>query len=228
MPKPRVTDLIAHHGLTLPEPTRAHLRRVGIWCDPTLSIEEVRRESPAEWRIRGKESGGATAEIGRYVGYCREDGGALSWLQRVRNFMPNGIQAIVLATNSLVRLDMYRYETSYDLLITRHWLHSESERGRPRLWHETLFLARFGVIEWELWGKDKKYRGVIAPRFLASHGSEIPIPEAFRLPVFKMGEAVPSIGCHQPHLLAAPLPETLPNGDERSSGSTTAGSGEAV
>lgn len=217
MPKPKIGDLIARHGLTLPEPTRTHLRRVGIWCDPTLSVEQARWVNPKEWRIRGKESGGATAEIGRYVGYCREDGSALPWLQRVRNFMPNGIHAIVLSAEPLVRLDMYRYETSYDLLISRHWLQLESEPGRPRLACETLFLARFGMIGWELWGKDKKYRGSVAPHFLDRSGSEIEIPAAFRIPIFKLTESVTTIGCKQPNLLEAPLstissyPDVLPS-----------------
>jgi hypothetical protein len=202
-----MADVIVRHGLTLPERTRTHLRQVGIWCDPNLSVE-LRWATPPEWRIRGKESGGATAEIGRYVGFCREDGSPLPWLQRVRNFMPNGIQAIVLAPESLVRLDMYRYETSYDLLITRHRLGRATPQSRARLENEILFFSRYGVIEWELWGKDRKYRGSVAPRFLARNGNELAIPEAFRIPVFKMVEGATSIGCRQPCLLEAPLPDS--------------------
>jgi hypothetical protein len=215
MPSPGMADLMVRRGLTLPERTRNHLREAGIWCDANLSVEELKWLTPVQWRIRGKESGGSTAEIGRYVGFCREDGTALPWLQRVRNFMPNGTQAIVLAENSIARLDIYRYETSYDLLITRHWLHREGERGRPKLWHETLFLARFGAIDWELWGKDKKYRGSVAPRFLGRNGREIPIPETFLVPVFKAVEGVTTIGCRQPYLLEAPLPETASPQEQR-------------
>jgi len=145
------------------------------------------------------------SKAGRYVGFCKEDGDALSWLYRVRNFMPNGMHAVVLAPVSLVRLDLYRYETSYDLLITRHWLHREKEEDRPKLWNETLFSARYGVIELELWGKDKKFRGGIAPRFLGRNGDEVSVPKPFKLPVFKMVEAVTDVGCRQPHLLQEPL-----------------------
>ena len=206
MPHPKKEDLIARRGLTFPERTRSYLRQVGIWCDANLSIEEQRWLIPAAWRIRGTESGGAVAEIGRYVGFCREDGNSLSWVQRVQNFMPNGVHAIVLAEESLVRLDIYRYETSYDLLITRHWLHHEPGQNRPRLRNETLFFARYGVIEWELWGKDKKYRGAVAPRFLGRNGSDLLLPDQFRLPVFKMVEGVTALGCRQPYLLEAPQP----------------------
>lgn len=207
MPHPKREELIARRGLMLPERTRNYLRQAGVWCDANLSVEEQRWRTPVEWRIRGKESGGAVAEIGRYVGFCLEDGGSLSWTQRVRNFMPNGIHAIVLAQESLVRLDMYRYETSYDLLITRHWLHREQERGRPRLWNETLFFARDGVIKWELWEKDKKYRGAVAPHFLQRNGAEFSVPETFRMAVYKMVEGVTAIGCRQPCLLEPPVPE---------------------
>ena len=45
----------------------------------------------------------------------REDGSPLSWLQPVKNFMPNGLHSILLAKGpTIVRLDMYRFETSYD------------------------------------------------------------------------------------------------------------------
>ncbi len=204
MPKSRNADMTARRGLSFPETTRSYLRQVGIWCDPSLSVESTAHT----WLIRGKESGGAVAEIGRYVGFCRADGESLPWLHRVRNFMPNGIHAIVLAPDSLVRLDMYRYESSYDLLVTRHWLHRDGERGRPKLRNEILYFARYGVLEWELWGKDKQYLGAVAPRFLGKNGEELPVPEKFRLAVFKMVEGVTTVGCRQPHLLETPLPAT--------------------
>ena len=207
MPRQGREELMARRGWMLPERTRRHLHEVGIWCDANLSVEH--QKSTGRWLIRGRESGGAVAELGRYIGFCGEDGCALPWLYRVKNFMPNGFHAVVLTPDPLVRLDLYRFETSYDLLLTRHWLHREKENERPRLWNESLFTARYGTIDWELWGKDKRYRGGIAPRFLGRNGDEISIPETFRLPVFKIVEAVTEIGCRQPHLLEAPLPLQL-------------------
>jgi hypothetical protein len=80
-------ELIARRGLTLPEPTLTRLRTVGIWCEANLTVQ--RRDQ--DWLIRGQESGGAVNDIGRYVGFCKEDGSPLSWLQPVKNFMPNGL-----------------------------------------------------------------------------------------------------------------------------------------
>lgn len=202
MPKPSIAEIVARRGLALPERTRSHLRSIGIWCDPSLSIE--RRASTNDWLIRGKESGGAVAEIGRYVGYCREDGESLPWLYRVRNFVPNGVHAVVLTSGPIVRLEVYRYETSYDLLISRHWLHHEKEDERPKLWNEVLFSARYGVIELELWGKEKRFRGGVAPRFFGRNGDEIATPAAYQQPIFRIVEAVTSVGCNRPHVLREP------------------------
>jgi len=93
-------ELIARRGLTLPEPTLTRLRTVGIWCEANLTVQ--RRDQ--DWLIRGQELGGAVNDIGRYVSFCKEDGSALSWLQPVKNFMPNGLHAILLAKGPIVRL----------------------------------------------------------------------------------------------------------------------------
>ena len=199
--------IVARRGLTLPDETRSRLHAVGVYCDPNLSVQ--RQHQAERWVIRGQESGGASAEIGRYVSFCREDGSALAWLQPVRNFMPNGVHAIVVVPDSLVRFDMYRFETSYDLLITRHWLHESEQKGKPELWNEILFFARHGVLERELWGKDKMYRGGIAPTFFQRNGEEMNVPEKFRMPVFKMTEGVTCTRCSHQHLVEAPLPPSL-------------------
>ena len=165
-------DLIARRGLTLPEPTLTRLRTVGIWCEANLTLQ--RRDQ--DWLIRGQESGGAVNDIGRYVGFCKEDGSALSWLHPVKNFMPNGLHAILLAKGPLVRMDMYRFETSYDPLITSHTLTPEEGTPKPKLETRLIFFHRFGVLERELWGKDKMFRGAVAPEFFMSNGSEARVP----------------------------------------------------
>jgi len=162
-------ELIARRGLTLPEPTLTRLRTVGIWCDANLTIQ--RRDQ--DWLIRGQESGGAVNDIGRYVSFCKEDGSPLSWLQPVKNFMPNGLHAILLAKGPIVRMDMYRFETSYDLLITSHTLAPEEGTPKPKLETRLIFFHRFGVLERELWGKDKMFRGAVAPEFFMSNGTRI-------------------------------------------------------
>jgi hypothetical protein len=137
-------ELIARRGLTLPEPTLTRLRTVGIWCEANLTLQ--RRDQ--DWLIRGQESGGAVNDIGCYIGFCKEDGSALSWLQPLKNFMPNGLHAVLLAPGPIVRLDMYRFETSYDLLITSHTLAPEEGKPKPKLETRLIFFHRFDNIRW--------------------------------------------------------------------------------
>src|SRR5215467_2039165 len=157
-------ELIARRGLTLPEPTLTRLRTVGIWCEANLTVQ--RRDQ--DWLIRGQESGGAVNDIGRYVGFCKEDGSALSWLQPVKNFMPNGLHAILLAKGPIVRLDMYRFETAYDLLITSHALVTEEDKPKPKLETKLIFFHRFG--------------------FFMSNGSEARVTHLYQQAIFKMTE----------------------------------------
>ena len=110
------------------------------------------------------------------ISFCNEDGSALNWLQPVKNFMPNGLHAILLAKGPLVRMDMYRFETSYDPLITSHTLTPEEGTPKPKLETRLIFFHRFGVLERELWGKDKMFRGAVAPEFFMSNGSEARVP----------------------------------------------------
>ena len=80
----------------------------------------------------------------------------------------NGLHAILLVKGPIVRLDIYRFETSYDLLITSHTLAPEESEPKPKLETKLIFFHRFGILERELWGKDKMFRGAVAPQFFMS------------------------------------------------------------
>ena len=116
---------------------------------------------------------------------ARKTAAALSWLQPVKNFMPNGLHAILLAKGPVVRLDMYRFETSYDLLITSHTLVSDEDKPKPKLETKMIFFHRFGILERELWGKDKMFRGAVAPQFFMSNGSEARVPHVYQQAVLQ-------------------------------------------
>ena len=197
---------ITRRGLSLSQEILSRLRSAGISCDATLKV--VTTES-GKVAIHGRESGGAIDEIGHYVGFCKPNGTSLGWLYPIRNFMPNGPHAVVVA-EELVRLDMYRFQTSYDLLITHHSLKRLEEGGRLRLWNELIFFARFGTLERELWGKDKMFRGGIAPQFFQANGQPASFPERFRHPVFKITEGVTCTKCGHCHLLEPPSAADTP------------------
>jgi len=162
------------------------------------------RRPDQDWLIRGQESGGEVNDIGRYVGFCKENGSSLSWLQPGKNFMPNGLHAILLAKGPIVRLDLYRFETAYDLLITSHALVTEEDKPKPKPETKLIFFHRFGVLERELWGKVKMFRGVVAPQFFMSNGSEAKVLYIYQPAVFRMTEAVTCTKCKHQHLLEPP------------------------
>jgi len=59
------------------------------------------------------------------------------------------------------------------------------------------------VLERELGGKDKIFRGAVAPQFFMSNGSEARVPHLYQQAVFKMTEAVTCTKCKH-HLLEPP------------------------
>ena len=198
--------MIARRGLALPAGTLEQIRKTGIRCRPQLDV--VYQQQAKAWKIRGEESGGAVELLGHYVGFVGVDGCPVPWLQRVQNFLPNGMHAVIVG-DDLVRVEMFRFEKTYDLLITRHWLKQEDGR-RAELRSAILFLGRNGFLETELWGKDAAFRGGAIPHFLTRSGEPgLPGP-LWTDATLKVTEAVCCCGCHHSHLLeAVPAPRLV-------------------
>ena len=190
---------IARRGLSLPIETREQIRTTGIRCRPQLEI--VYQDKAKQWKLRGEESGGAVELLGHYVGFVDARGAAIPWLQRVQNFIPNGIHAIVV-TGELARVEMFRYEKTYDLLITRHWLEGDGSK-RPELRSTILFLGRNGSLETELWVKDSAFRGGAMPHFYKRNGEPGAPESMWAESVMKVTEGVCCPGCRHSHLLEA-------------------------
>lgn len=193
---PRLASM-AKRGLTLPEPTRKEIRRTGIFSRARLEV--IYQQQARRWALRGEESGGAVATFGHYVGFSRTDGSALFWMQRIQNFMPNGIHAVAIEPE-LCRVEMFRYENTYDILITRHTL-STPESGRPQIESGIVFFRRAGTLATELWGKDSAFRGGAVPRFFKKNGEEELPPKDFLDALLKVTEGVSCVGCKHSHLL---------------------------
>ena len=78
---------------------------------------------------------------------------------------------------------MFRYENTYDVLITRHTL-SPHQDMRPEIESKIVFFRRAGTLTTELWGKDSAFRG----------GAVLDA-------LLKVTEAVCCVGCKHSHLL---------------------------
>lgn len=191
-------ELLARQGLRFPAIILRHLRRAGIYCQPTVSIEH--QHLGRRYVLHGVESGGAVADLGAYASFTDEHGNALAWLQRVDTVGVNGVHAIVVAP-ALVRIEMLRVQRTYDVLITRHSLQTTGPGQRPRLESTIVFYGRRGTLEMELWGKDRAFCGAVAPAFYSRSGETLPVPAEFQDAVIRMSTAVCCIACRHCHLL---------------------------
>ena len=81
--------------------------------------------------------------------------------------------AIALAP-SMVSIEIFRYEHTYELLIARHTIAENGEGKRPRAKSELIFRGWQGQLPLELAGKDKALAGTIAPEFFDRAGEPRP------------------------------------------------------
>jgi hypothetical protein len=115
----------------------------------------------------------------------------------------------VIVGDEFVRVEMFRFENTYDLLITTHWLEQKDGR-RAELRSAILFLGRNGFLDTELWGKDAAFRGGAIPHFLTRSGEPGPPGPLWTDATLKVTEAVCCCGCRHSHLLeAAPMPQLV-------------------
>jgi hypothetical protein len=133
----------ARYGLSLPSQTLRALEKRGIYCQPSVSIEH--QHLARRYVLRGVESGGAVADMGRYCAFLNADGSPAPWLQLIDSISGNGRHAIVIAPE-LVRIEMLRIGHTYELAITRLLLKSEEGHTRPAIVTAPLFRGHQGIL----------------------------------------------------------------------------------
>jgi hypothetical protein len=201
--------------LTLPAAAVQRLRKSGIYCTPSITVEF--QQATKRHVLRGRESGGAIKEFGHYVTFCGEGGERLTWFVRPDSLTTNGDHAIVLAP-ALVSVEALRVEHTYELLIARHQLRAAKEGARPRIWSQVVFRGWQGQIPLDLVEKDRSVAGKIAPEFFTRAGEARQLPVQFVEAVHAVTNAVNCRFCSHPHFLVEPRrgtsPIVLPNGKD--------------
>ena len=187
--------------LTLPSAAMKRITEAAIRCIPDVSLEYQRAAN--RYVLRGRESGGAVRELGRYVGFCSEEGEALQWFLKPDSLTVNADHAIVLAS-AIASIEIFRYEHSYELLITRHKILEAVERKRPKAASELIFRGRQGQLPLDLVTKDRALAGSIAPEFFDRAGEPRKLPAKFVKPVQAVTKAVNCLKCSHAHLLIKP------------------------
>jgi hypothetical protein len=190
-------------GLALPRRAVRILKERGIFAHPLVSVEH--QQLAQRYVLRGLESGGSVADVGRYVTFVGEEGQPVEYLQRVEAIGVNGLHAVVIS-QALVRLDMLRKSQTYELLITRHALSSVEDGKRPALTTQILFRGIHGRLELDLYGRDKAQAGSVVPTFYSLSGEPVPVPEKFLAVIRAATKGVNCSGCSHTHYLRKPYP----------------------
>jgi hypothetical protein len=192
----------ALHGLSLPATTLQALQRRGIYCTPGVTVEH--QHLAKRYVLRGVESGGAVADMGRFCAYLSPDGLPLPWLQSIDSLAVNGRHALVIAEN-LVRVEMSRMVRTCELSISLHALSLSPGKTRPEITSKLLFRGRDGVLPLELWREEHRtVRGQLAPIFYTRAGEAMEMPQRFEEAIRKITAAVCCIGCKHTHVGVPP------------------------
>jgi hypothetical protein len=187
--------------LTLPAAAVQKLRRAGIYCNTSITVEF--QQATKRHVLRGRESGGATRQFGHYMTFCGDGGDRLPWLLRPDSLTSNGDHAIVLA-QVLVSVEMLRVEHTYELLVARHELRAEKQGGRPRIHSKLVFRGWQGQLPLDLVERDRAISGKIAPEFFTRAGEVRQLPAAYVAAIESATAAANCVACSHAHFLVAP------------------------
>ena len=172
------------------------LRERGIFAQSSVSLEH--QHLAKRYVVRGLESGGAAGDVGHYVTFARQDGRPAECFCQVETIGVNGPHAVVLAP-VLVRIEMLRKASTYELLITQHRSGQVSNGTRPRLESKILFRGVHGRLKLDSSAKDKALAGTALPAFYSRGGEEVGVPRHFRSAVRAVTAAVNCAGCSHCH-----------------------------
>jgi hypothetical protein len=194
-------EWMARRGLILPKPIVRRLDQLGIHARADVSLEY--QHLAQRYVIRGVESGGAIAEMGRYVAFAGESGEQLVYLQPLEGLNVNGVHAVVVAP-VVVRIDLFRAARTCQLLITKHKPGTNESGRRPLLRSTLVFHGVDGFLDVDLWGKHRDLAGSLLPRFWSRGGEVVEVPNVFRPAVRAATHGVSCVGCSHSHFLCSP------------------------
>lgn len=197
MEDPRPSALPPLH-LKLPKRALRRLQEVGIYCRTEVRMEY--QQSAKRYVVHGTESGGAIRELGRYVTFAGPEGEPLEQLHPVDSLGANGVHAVVVA-QVLIKVDMFRYGRTYQLLISKLQPSETSNGKRPSLISNEIFRGMDGYLGLELSGKDKDKAGSVIPEFYSRSGERLDIPAQFQAVVQAITLAVWCPSCVHSHYL---------------------------
>jgi hypothetical protein len=184
--------------LVLPRGTLRRLEEVGIHCRSEVRLEY--QPVAKRYVVHGTESGGAVRELGRYVTFAGVEGEPIAHLHPIDSLRANGAHAVVVAP-TLVKVDVFRFGRTCQLLIIKHEPHLAVPGKRPELKSTVLFRGVDGYLGLETEGKGREAMANALPEFYSRSGEKNHIPVQFRAVVQAATLAVSCIDCRHSHFL---------------------------
>lgn len=192
----------AQYGIPLGRAALRALEKRGIYCQTSISIEH--QHLAKRYVLRGIESGGAVADMGRYCAYLDIDGAPISWLQPIDSISGNGRHAIIVAPE-IVRIEMFRVGRTYELAITRHVLRAIDGRNKPVMDSSLLFRGREGTLSLHLLAeRTSSPRGKMIPTFFSEAGENREVPSDFEKAVRIITTALNNSVCKRAQVALPP------------------------
>jgi hypothetical protein len=111
----------------------------------------------------------------------------------------NGFHAAVLSAE-FVRIQIFRSDHHCELLLTQHTLVSKEGKVRPALSNSVMFHSEHGRLEWELWGKDSRLQGMVAPTFYNRSGEQVLPSDCLHDAVLRVTAGACCVGCRHAHV----------------------------
>lgn len=184
-------EVLLIRGLRIPAGKLRKIRNYGIECEPAITNKVP--------HLCGIESGGAVIPIGFYCGYVASDGRPLFWRQDLESSVSRNQKHASVAAPILVRVQVFRDQKNYELLITKH------EMGFDNTPSHSLILRARGHLALELWGQDSKQNGIACPSFRDTNGHPVEIPATYHPAVLEAVAGSNCVGCRHTHLSMKPV-----------------------
>jgi hypothetical protein len=191
-----------HQELPLHQSVLRALRKRGIYCEPSVTVEH--QHLAKRYVLRGTECGGAVADMGRACAFVSGRGAPLPWLQTIDSVSVNGRHAVFVA-EEMVRLEMLRVGTTCNLVVSRLRLSVQAALPRPKIVSRILFRGHDGTLPVDLWKPEQRSnRGSIVPTFYTRSGELLALPTPFADAIRRLTDKVCCLGCRHVHVGVCP------------------------